>query len=261
MDESSSMGQWLLFGVDKLQGTAYNKKEETVWPSGFAVIKNNNSDTQATGIRPGWRQTGGNQMKKKIIAISREFGSGGRSIGKMVAQRLGFRFFDKELVKEVAARTGISEAVVEEQGEYTGTRNWLSYLMSFSGGPKVRNGMRLNDFVWVMQSKIIRDLAEQEPCVIVGRGADFILRDRKDCLRVLIHASLEFREERVVRQYGEREVSAEERILDKDRRRRLFYKKYTGRDWGMAENYHITLDSGELGLETCAGIIAGLAEG
>ena len=77
--------------------------------------------------------------------------------------------------------------------------------------------MRLNDFVWVMQSKIIRDLAEQEPCVIVGRGADFILRDRKDCLRVLIHASLEFREERVVRQYGEREVSAEERILDKDR--------------------------------------------
>ena len=82
MDESSSMGQWLLFGVDKLQGTAYNKKEETVWPSGFAVIKNNNSDTQATVITINQNRTGGNQMKKKIIAISREFGSGGRSIGK-----------------------------------------------------------------------------------------------------------------------------------------------------------------------------------
>ncbi|HIS27504.1 MAG TPA: cytidylate kinase family protein, partial [Candidatus Pullilachnospira intestinigallinarum] len=80
------------------------------------------------------------------------------------------------------------------------------------------------------------------------------------CLRVYIHASLEFREERVVQIYGEREISAEERILDKDRRRKLFYKKYTGRDWGLAGNYHMTLDSGELGLETCAGIIAGLVE-
>ena len=113
-------------------------------------------------------------MKKKIIAISREFGSGGRSIGKMVAQRLGFRFFDKELVKEVAARTGISEAVVEEQGEYTGTRNWLSYLMSFSGGPKVRNGMRLNDFVWVMQSKIIRDLGGAGAVCDCRTGSGFL---------------------------------------------------------------------------------------
>ena len=134
MDESSSVEQQLLFGVDKLRGTAYNKIRVTVQPSGLLL--------QETAIvthrqrASGPEQTGGNQMKKKIIAISREFGSGGRSIGKMVAQRLGFRFFDKELVKEVAARTGISEAVVEEQGEYTGTRNWLSYLMSFSGGPK-----------------------------------------------------------------------------------------------------------------------------
>lgn len=199
-------------------------------------------------------------MKKKIITISREFGSGGRTIGKMVAQRLGFRFFDKDLVREVAAQTGISEEVVEEEGQYVGKKNWLSYLMSFSGGPKVRNGMRVSDFVWVMQSKVIRELAQKEPCVIVGRGSDYVLRDRKDCLRVFIHASLEFREERVVQIYGEREISAEERILDKDRRRKLFYKKYTGRDWGLAGNYHMTLDSGELGLETCAGIIAGLVE-
>lgn len=197
-------------------------------------------------------------MKKKIITISREFGSGGRTIGKMVAERLGFRFFDKDLVREVASQTGISEEVVEEQGQYAGTKNWFSYLLSFSGGPKVRNGMRVNDFVWVMQSKVIRELAEQEPCVIVGRGSDFVLRDRGDCLRVFIHASMDFREQRVVQLYGERETSAEDRILDKDRRRKLFYKKYTGRDWGLAKNYHVTLDSGELGLETCAGIIAGL---
>lgn len=199
-------------------------------------------------------------MKKKIITISREFGSGGRTIGKMVAERLGFRFFDKDLVREVASQTGISEEVVEEQGQYAGTKNWFSYLLSFSGGPKVRNGMRVNDFVWVMQSKVIRELAEQEPCVIVGRGSDFVLRDRGDCLRVFIHASMDFREQRVVQLYGERETSAEDRILDKDRRRKLFYKKYTGRDWGLAKNYHVTLDSGELGLETCAGIIAGLVE-
>lgn len=199
-------------------------------------------------------------MKKKIITISREFGSGGRTIGKMVAERLGFRFFDKDLVREVASQTGISEEVVEEEGQYAGTKNWFSYLLSFSGGPKVRNGMRVNDFVWVMQSKVIHELAEQEPCVIVGRGSDFVLRHRGDCLRVFIHASMDFREQRVVQMYGERDTSAEDRILDKDRRRKLFYKKYTGRDWGLAKNYHVTLDSGELGLETCAGIIAGLVE-
>lgn len=199
-------------------------------------------------------------MKKRIITISREFGSGGRTIGKMVAQRLGFRFFDRDLVKEVASQTGISEELVEKEGQYAGNKNWLSYLLSFSGGPKVRNGMRVNDFVWVMQSKVIQDLAAQEACVIVGRGSDFVLRDRKDCLRIFIHASQEFREDRVVQLYGEREASAEDRILDKDRRRKLFYKKYTGWDWGMAKNYHMTLDSGELGLETCADIITGLVK-
>ena len=111
------------------------------------------------------------------------------------------------------------------------------------------------DRLWVIRYGIISELAQEGPCVIVGRCADFILRDKADCLRVFVHADMDFRAERIVREYGEREASAQQRLRDKDKRRAAYYRFYTDMKWGDALNYSITLNSGELGLERCAQII------
>lgn len=192
----------------------------------------------------------------KIITISREFGSGGRTIGKQVAEMLGIQYYDKELVKEVATQTGFQESFVEEQGEHAPAKNWLSYVLAING----QNGniMSANDFIWAIQRQVILELAEKEPCVIVGRCADHILRERGDCLNVFIHSSLEDRERRIVSLYGMSEKAPRKRLEEKDKKRRLFYKHHTGQEWGMSQNYHLSLNSGRIGIEKCCEIIADL---
>jgi cytidylate kinase len=201
-------------------------------------------------------------MKKKIITVSRQFGSAGRSIGKKVAQELGIPYYDKELIKRVAEKTGFAPEFIENIGEYAPSKSIFAYAMSFplghTGGSI--NGMSASDFLWVMQRQVILDLAEKGPCVIVGRCADYILRDRDDCLHTFIHASRDKRAERIVRVYGESEKSPEARLDDKDGRRAVNYKHFTGRDWGRCENYHLSLDSGALGIDTCVKLICDLAE-
>ena len=184
----------------------------------------------------------------RIITISREFGSGGRTIGKTLAQRLGVAYYDKELVKQVALETGFDPKFVEERGEFAGKTSWLAWLLDQgTGTPGVMNGLNATDFLWVMQREVILRLADQEPCVIVGRCADYILRERGDC-----------RAERIVRLYGESEHSPEKRLRDKDARRRVNYKHFTHREWGMAQNYHVTLNSGVVGVERCVDILEAL---
>lgn len=188
-------------------------------------------------------------MKKRIITISREFGSGGRTIGKLVADHLGIKCYDAELIEKIAAESGFAKSYIKEAGEYTPGSFLASTLLNRSFGPTNE------DYIWKLQYKIIRDIAEKESCVIVGRCADYILRDRTDCLKVFVHADMKFRADRIVRVYGEREESPETRLKEKDKRRAAYYRFYTDMKWGDAENYHIALDSGELGIETCAGII------
>lgn len=106
--------------------------------------------------------------------------------------------------------------------------------------------------------KIITQLAEKEPCVIVGRCADYILQDNADCLKVFVHADIDFRATRIVEVYGEREQSPEERLRDKDKRRAAYHRFYTNMKWGHAQNYHLTLDSGVLGIDKCVDIITEL---
>lgn len=197
-------------------------------------------------------------MKKNIITVSREFGSGGRSIGKALARRLGVPYYDKELVKQVALESGFDPKFVEEQGEFAPGRNRFAYSFLGPGVPGVMGGMSASDFLWTIQHNVIRDLADKGPCVIVGRCADYILRDREDCLNTFIHASMAFRAERIVRLYGESEQSPEKRLQDKDTRRRVNYKHYTDREWGLAQNYHITLDSGVIGVDKCVEILLDL---
>lgn len=199
-------------------------------------------------------------MSRSIITISREFGSGGRTIGKLVAKQLGVTYYDKELVKQVAVKTGFNEKYIEQMGEYSRERTWLGTLFSARGTPGVMNGMSADDFLWTIQYQVILELADKGPCVIVGRCADYILRERTDAFHVFVHAPLPVRAERIVRLYGESENSPEKRLEDKDKRRRLYYKHYTGRDWGMSQNYHLCLDSGVLGIQNCADMIVQLSQ-
>lgn len=191
-------------------------------------------------------------MENRIITISREFGSGGRTIGKRVAERLGIPCYDAELIQKIAEESGFAEEYIKEESEYT-SGGWLSAAFaSRSMGPTNQ------DKLWAVQTKIILELAEKGPCVIVGRCADYILRDKADCLRVFIHADMEHRAERIVKEYGELDVSPEQRLKDKDKRRATYYRFYTDMKWGQVRNYHVALDSGELGLDKCVDIITQL---
>lgn len=191
-------------------------------------------------------------MNNRIITISREFGSGGRTIGKKTAEKLGFPCYDAELIHELSEKSGFAEEYIKEAGEYT-PGNYLSSLFvnrSF--------GQTNEDILWNLQCRIISELVQKEPCVIVGRCADYILREQADCLKVFIHADTDFRAERIVKVYGEREQSPEQRLQDKDKRRASYYRFYTNMKWGQAQNYHLSLDSGEFGIDRCVEIISSL---
>lgn len=188
-------------------------------------------------------------MKNRIITISREFGSGGRTIGKMVSEKLGIPCYDAELIHKIAQESGFSENYIKNAGEYTPGGFLSSAFANRSFGPTNE------DYLWNIQYKIITELAEKESCVIVGRCADYILKDKADCLKVFIHADMDFRAERIVKVYGEREVVPKERLRDKDKRRAAYHRFYTNMKWGCAQNYHICLDSGKLGIAKCSEII------
>ncbi len=194
-------------------------------------------------------------MEKRIITISREFGSGGRTIGHIVAQALGIPYYDKELVDQVALESGFASKFVEEHGEHSPGRSMFSYAFVPQGVPGVMNGLSTADFLWNVQCSVILQLAEKGPCVIVGRNADYILKDREDALHAYIYADMDFRAERIVRLYGESEKSPIARLQEKDKRRKVNYQHYTGRTWGMSQNYDICLCSSTLGVEKCADII------
>ena len=199
-------------------------------------------------------------MEKKIITISREFGSGGRSIGRKVAEKLGIPFYDKELVDQISVESGFAPNFVEEHGEHSPTRSFFSYAFAPQGVPGVMNGLSTADFLWNIQCSVILQIAEKGPCVIVGRNADYILKDRPDTLNIYVHADKEFRAERIIRLYGNSEKTPAARLNEKDKRRRVNYQHYTGRTWGAAENYDICLDSGKLGIEQCADIVVGIVQ-
>lgn len=197
-------------------------------------------------------------MEKRIITISREFGSGGRTIGHMVAEKLGIPFYDKELVDHVALESGFAPAFVEEHGEHAPGKSIFSYAFAPQGVPGVMQGLSTADFLWNIQCSVILQLAEKGPCVIVGRNADYILKDRPDCLHAFIHADMDYRAARIVKLYGESEKSPQARLQEKDKRRKLNYQHYTARTWGMSQNYDICLNSSVLGLENCADMIVSI---
>ncbi|MGN0250764.1 MAG: AAA family ATPase [Oliverpabstia sp.] len=191
-------------------------------------------------------------MRNRIITISREFGSGGRTIGRKLAENLGIPCYDKELIQKIALESGFDENYIKDAGEYAPGGFLSSAFSNRAFGPTNE------DYLWEIQYKIITDIAQRESCVIIGRCADYILRDKADCLKVFVHASIDSRAERIVKVYGEQEKSTEQRLKDKDKRRAAYHRFYTNMKWGYAPNYHITLDSSVLGIDKCVEILQNL---
>lgn len=191
-------------------------------------------------------------MSNRIITISREFGSGGRTIGKKLGEKLGIPCYDAELIRKIAEESGYAEDFIVEKSEST-SGGWISNLFTDRS-----IGQSTEDSIWLIQSKVILELAEKGSCVIVGRCADFVLHDKADCLNVFIHASFEKRAERIVKEYGETDETPEQRLKEKDKRRAAYHRFYTDMKWGDAKNYHICLDSGVIGIDKCVDLIAEL---
>ena len=193
---------------------------------------------------------------KRIITINREFGSGGYRIGLNLAERLGITFYDKKLVQRVAEETGFSHDYIEKNSEQSQDGGRLRFTFSVLGGAHAN--ATNEDLLWAKQAEIIRSIAEQEPCVIMGRAADYILHERADVLNVFVHAPIESRIQRITSDPlydSDSDIPAEQRLRDKDRRRARNYKERTGHDFQQAKNYHICMDSSMLGIDRCVELI------
>ncbi len=200
-------------------------------------------------------------MSIKIITISRQFGSGGRTIAKTLAQKLGYDYYDKEIIENVAEMTGFSKEVVATKGEEAPGKSIFSYGFEAQAVPGIMNGMTVNDYIWTVQRKVIKDIADSgKPCVIVGRSADYILKDYDSVLNVYICADMQFRKDRIVRLYGESEKKPEKRLEEKDKKRAANHKHFTDLEWGYAPNYDLCLNTAALGIDKCVEIISDLVQ-
>lgn len=194
---------------------------------------------------------------KRVITIGRQCGSAGHTIGKMVAERLGYAFYDKEIIKAVSVKSGLSEETVEKEGEYSTTS--LLYNIATRGisayNATSRDNMLIRDLVNAYQTEYIKEIAGKGDCVIVGRSADYILEDREDCLHVFICGELADRAKRVVEEHGVEAAEAERHVQERDKKRSKYYRHVTDQTWGLAENYDLCLNSSKLGVERCVEMI------
>jgi cytidylate kinase len=196
-------------------------------------------------------------MKKKIITISREFGSAGRYIGQEVAKELGIAYYDSKLVNQIADKTGFDKEFIAENCEFAPDKKGYFFNLS-QAGMAGTGALSLYDQIYICQHNIITDLAEKEAFVIVGRCADYILRERKDVLHFFIHADMKSRMKRITEEYGIEDERPEKRLNEMDEKRATYYKNYTLRDWGDKANYDAMLNSETLGVQSCVEIITSL---
>jgi cytidylate kinase len=198
---------------------------------------------------------------RRVITISREFGSGGRAIGKLAAEKLGFAFYDKDIIKLAAQESGLAADYLSQADENISGGSSLHFTIGdmFSYGSYSPDTMPMPDQIHVLLSRVITDIANKEPCIIVGRSSNYILRNRDDCLHAFIHAPREAKLARIINDFGIPEKNAEKELERTEKARASYYRHYSGLNWGLAKNFHISLDSGLFGLETCADIITTLA--
>ena len=190
-------------------------------------------------------------MAKRIITISREFGSGGRFIGEEVARKLGIAYYDKNIISQIAEKSGLSPEYIQENAELSPKKGLFAYALA---GRDI-TGKSVEDMLYEAQRKVILDLAKKEPCVIIGRNADYILKDRDDVLNVFIHGNMPEKIQRITDLYNVEKQKAVKMMEDTDKRRKTNYNFYTDQNWGKASNYTLCLNSSQLGYDRCEKII------
>ena len=190
-------------------------------------------------------------MAKRIITISREFGSGGRFIGEEVAKKLGIAYYDKNIISQIAEKSGLSPEYIQESAELSPKKGMFAYALA---GRDI-TGKSVEDMVYEAQRKVILELVDKESCVIIGRNADYILKDRDDVLNIFIHGDMPEKIQRITRLYNAEEQEAVKMMADTDKRRMTNYNFYTEQKWGKASNYTLCLNSSQLGYDRCEAII------
>lgn len=193
-----------------------------------------------------------------IITIGREYGSGGRQIGQEVAKYFGIKCYDKELLERAANDSGICKELFEHHDEKPTNSFLYSLVMdtySFGYSSAGFNDMPMNHKIFLAQFDAIKKLAEEGPCVMVGRCADYALSDWPDCFSIFIHADMDARIRRIASKYGKSDKEAKDMIIKTDKSRASYYNYYTNKKWGSAKDYNLCIDSGKLGLDNAAKII------
>jgi len=195
---------------------------------------------------------------KIIITIAREYGSGGREIGKQLAEQLKIPFYDKELITRTAEESGIDPDLFENADEKPSNPFWTSLAFNigtFGSHIPTMNDLPMNDRLFLLQSKTIRKIAEEGSCVIVGRCADYILEKEENIIRFFIHADQEDKLKRVIHSYGIPEEGAQEFMKKTDRRRATYYDYYVGEKWGQINRYDLSINSSTLGIQATVDLL------
>lgn len=192
--------------------------------------------------------------KNIIITIAREYGSGGHLLGEMLSKELGIKLYDKEFIGMAAKRSGMDENFIAKN-EQSIPSFWLKCIMSKNSEQPLEGSLSSDDVLFVAESKIIQELAEKEPCIIIGRCADFILQDYPKVLKVFCYSDIENAVSRCVSEYGIKRENAEQEIRRINRNRIHHYEYYTGRKWGEPHHYNIMLNTGTISLETACKLI------
>lgn len=193
--------------------------------------------------------------KKIVITLERQFGSGGLEIGTRVADKLGIPCYNKEILQQAAEKCNVPEEYLESMQEEVSQSFLYKLSLASKSGKKIDNIISKSNILYNEIVKIINKMASSGSCVIIGRCADFILRDLDSCFHTFIYADMESRIKRVIEEYGVSPGSAEYIIKKNDKRRESFYSGNTGHTWGLKEHYNICLNSGKFGVENCSDII------
>ncbi len=190
-------------------------------------------------------------MTKSIITIGRQYGSGGREIGKKLADQLGIPFYDNELLDIAAKKSGICEELFQTNDEKPTSSLLYSLVMGSYGG----DSLPFNHKIFLAQFDAIRSIADEGPCVIIGRCGDYALEDYPNLINIFIHADLKLRVKRAIENYGIESGKAEDFVLKTDKKRASYYNFYSSRKWGNLDNYDLTVDSGFLGIDNTVELI------
>lgn len=194
-------------------------------------------------------------MSKQIITISREFGSGGRLIGRRLADDLGVPYYDKELLSRIAQERGFSREMMEEAEMKAKNSFFYSLSSAFGTGDSGPDSLSLNERFFLAQFDTIKEIAAEGSCVIVGRCADYVLRGEPGATNIFIYAETEDKIRRAVEEYGVPEKDVKKIMNDTDKARANYYSYHTGRKWGVPVNYNLSLDSGYISIENAVKLI------